>query len=208
MTGLDTGVRDSTIRIGMESGKALEFHGPADITQETTDAIVNAANSSLLGGGGVDGAIHRAGGSAILAECRQIVSKIGRLPAGNVVITTGGRLAAKCVIHTVGPIYRDGNHGEAELLASCYRESIRLADERELSSLSFPAISTGAYGYPVHEAAPIAVSSSLEALTTATHVTLVRFVLFDIKTLKAFTRAGEKFVQSNSAFSFRIEKAQ
>jgi O-acetyl-ADP-ribose deacetylase len=208
VTGLDTGVRDSTIRIGMESGKALEFHGPADITQETTDAIVNAANSSLLGGGGVDGAIHRAGGSAILAECRQIVSKIGRSPAGNAVITTGGRLAAKCVIHTVGPIYRDGNHGEAELLASCYRESIRLADERELSSLSFPAISTGAYGYPVHEAAPIAVSSSLEALTTATHVTLVRFVLFDIKTLKAFTRAGEKFVQSNSAFSFRIEKAQ
>jgi O-acetyl-ADP-ribose deacetylase (regulator of RNase III) len=208
VTVLDTGVRESTIRISMESGQALEFHGPADITQETTDAIVNAANSSLLGGGGVDGAIHRAGGSAILAECRQIVSKIGRLSAGNAVITTGGRLAAKYVIHTVGPVYRDGAHGETALLASCHRESIRLADERGLTSLSFPAISTGAYGYPVQEAAPIAISSSLEALTAATHVTVVRFVLFDIKTLKAFTRAAERCVQSNSAFSFRIEKAQ
>jgi O-acetyl-ADP-ribose deacetylase (regulator of RNase III) len=208
VTVLDTGVRESSIRIGMESGKALELHGPADITRETTDAIVNAANSSLLGGGGVDGAIHRAGGSAILAGCRQIVSKIGRLPAGNAVLTTGGRLAAKFVIHTVGPIYRDGGHGEAELLASCHRESIRLADEHGLTALSFPAISTGVYGYPVHEAAPIAISSSLEALTSATHIMLVRFVLFDITTLKAFGRAAETFVQSNSAFSLRLEKAQ
>jgi O-acetyl-ADP-ribose deacetylase len=206
VTVLNTGVQNSTIRI--ESGKALELHGPADITQETTEAIVNAANSSLLGGGGVDGAIHRAGGSGILAECRQIASKIGRLPAGNAVITTGGRLAAKYVIHTVGPVYRDGGHGEAELLANCHRESIRLADEHGLTALSFPAISTGVYGYPVEEAAPIAISSSLEALTTATHVTLVRFVLFDITTLKAFTRAAEKFVQSNSAFSLRLEKAK
>src|SRR6202167_2300739 len=175
-----------TLRLALEGGKTIEIDGPADITQETTDAIVNAANSSLLGGGGVDGAIHRAGGSSILAECRQIVSKIGRLPAGNAVITTGGRLAAKYVIHTVGPIYRDGNNGEAELLASCHRESIRLADEHGLASLSFPATSKGAYGYPVQEAAPIAISSSLEALTTATHVTLVRFVLFDVSTLKAY----------------------
>ncbi len=208
MTVLDTGVRDSTIRINLESGKAIEFEGPADITQETTDAIVNAANSSLLGGGGVDGAIHRAGGSAILAECRQIVSKIGRLPAGNAVVTGGGNLAAKYVIHTVGPVYRSGTHGQAELLANCHRESIRLADEHKLTSLSFPAISTGAYGYPVHEAAPIAISSSVAALAAATHVMLVRFVLFDISTLKAFTRAAEKLVQSNSAFSFRLEKAQ
>src|SRR6202166_5029104 len=107
----DAGIRRFTIRLVFDGGKAIEIHGPADITQETTDAIVNAANSSLLGGGGVDGAIHRAGGSAILAECRQIVSKIGSLPAGKAVITTGGRLAAKCVIHTVGPVYRDGGHG-------------------------------------------------------------------------------------------------
>src|SRR6202044_3970992 len=114
--GLDTGVHDFTIRLvlerggvergGVERGKTIEFHGPADITRETTDAVVNAANSSLLGGGGVDGAIHRAGGAAILAECRQIVSKIGRFPAGQAVVNTGGRLAAKHGIHTVGPLYR------------------------------------------------------------------------------------------------------
>jgi len=134
VTGLDVGVRDSTIRLIVERGTTLEFHGPADITQETTDAIVNAANSSLLGGGGVDGAIHRAGGSAILEECRQIVSKIESFPAGKAVITTGGRLAAKYVIHTVGPVYRDGGHGEVEQLASCHRECIRLADEHALKS--------------------------------------------------------------------------
>jgi O-acetyl-ADP-ribose deacetylase len=208
VTVLDAGVRNSTTRINLESGKAIEFEGPADITQETTDAIVNAANSSLLGGGGVDGAIHRAGGSAILAECRQIASKIGRLPAGKTVITTGGRLAAKYVIHTVGPIYRDGTHGEGELLADCHRESVRLADEHELNSLSFPAISTGVYGYPMQEAAPIAISSTVAALTSATHLTVVRFVLFDIRTLKTYTRAAEKFVQSNSAFSLRLEKGK
>ena len=119
----------------LEGGKTVEIVGPADITCETTAAIVNAANSSLLGGGGVDGAIHRAGGPAILAECRQIVSKIGRLPAGQAVITTGGNLAAKHVIHTVGPVYHGGGHGEAETLASCHRESIRLADEHRLPSL-------------------------------------------------------------------------
>jgi O-acetyl-ADP-ribose deacetylase (regulator of RNase III) len=114
---------------------------------------VNAANSYLLGGGGVDGAIHRAGGPAILAECRQIVSRIGTLPAGQAVITTGGRLAARHVIHTVGPVYRGGENREADTLTSCHRESVRLADQHGLTSLSFPAISTGAYGYPVTEAA-------------------------------------------------------
>src|ERR1700720_3956691 len=131
----DTGIRRFTIRLVFDGGKAIEIHGPGDITEESTDAIVNAANSSLLGGGGVDGAIHRAGGPAILAECRQIVSKIGSLPAGGAVITSGGRLPAKHVIHTVGPIYRDGEHGEAERLASCHRESIRLADENGLQSI-------------------------------------------------------------------------
>jgi O-acetyl-ADP-ribose deacetylase (regulator of RNase III) len=209
--GLDTGVHDLTIRLvlergGVEGRKTIEFHGPADITRETTDAVVNAANSSLLGGGGVDGAIHRAGGPAVLAECRQIVSKIGSLPAGKAVITTGGRLAAKHVIHTVGPIYRDGGQAEAEKLASCHRESIRLADEHALASLSFPAISTGAYGYPVSEAAPIAISSVVEALAAARHVKKVRFVLFDIATLKAYTRAAEMLGNADSASSYRIEK--
>jgi O-acetyl-ADP-ribose deacetylase (regulator of RNase III) len=205
--GLDTGVRDSTIRLVLENDKAVEFHGPGDITRETTDAIVNAASSSLLGGGGVDGAIHRAGGPAILAECRAIVDKIGSLPAGEAVLSTGGRLAAKHVIHTVGPIYRGGRQEEAEKLASCHRESIRLADEHALQSLSFPAISTGAFGYPVAEAALVAISSTVEALATAHHVSKVRFVLFDVGTLRAYSRAAEKLTHSDTAPPIRIEKA-
>lgn len=194
------------MRLRLESDKIIEIAGPADITRETTDAIVNAANSSLLGGGGVDGAIHRGGGPAILDECRTIVSKIGRLAAGNAVITTGGNLLAKYVIHTVGPIFRDGNHRENEILASCHLESIRLADEHGLTSLSFPAISTGAYGYPVNEAAPVAVSSAMEALIWAKHVKLCRFVLFDTSTVRAFERAAER-LHSNSQVSFTLEKA-
>ena len=144
---------------------------------------------------------------AILAECRQIVSKIGTLPAGQAVITTGGRLAAKHVIHTVGPIYRGGERGEAETLASCHRESVRLADEHGLASLAFPAISTGAYGYPVTEAAPIAIAATLKALASAKHVRLCRFVLFDVSTVRAYERAAEQLHRSNSTSPFRIEKA-
>jgi O-acetyl-ADP-ribose deacetylase len=207
VTPLDTVVHSFTIRLLLEDGKAIEIYGPADITEQTTDAIVNAANSSLLGGGGVDGAIHRAGGSAILAECRQIVSKIGSLPAGKAVITTGGRLAARHVIHTVGPIYRGGEHGEAETLASCHRESVWLADKHALYSLAFPAISTGAYGYPVDQAAPIAIAATLQAIATAQHVSKCRFVLFDVSTVRAYQRAAEKLHRSNTASPFRIEKA-
>jgi O-acetyl-ADP-ribose deacetylase len=206
VTAVDTVVQNFSIRLVLDGGKAIEIHGPANITEESTNAIVNAANSSLLGGGGVDGAIHRAGGPAILAECRQIVSKIGRLAAGQAVITTGGQLAAKHVIHTVGPIYGRGP-GDAGTLASCHRESVRLADEQALSSLSFPAISTGAYGYPVTEAAPIALSATVEALAAATHVTKCRFVLFDIATVRAFERAAEKLQRLNTTPPFRIEKA-
>lgn len=198
MSSLDTGVGDVAIRLLLKDEKVIEFAGPADITRETTDAIVNAANSSLLGGGGVDGAIHRAGGPAILAECRHIVGKIGRLAAGNAVITTGGELSAKYVIHTVGPIYRGGNRRESETLESCHRESIRLADEKQLTSLSFPAISTGAFGYPVTEAAAIAVASTAEALAFAKYVCVVRFVLFDAATLREYRQAGEKFAQVNA----------
>jgi len=189
-----------------DRGRTIEIHGPADITGETTDAIVNAANSSLLGGGGVDGAIHRAGGPAILAECRQIVSKIGRLPAGNAVITSGGRLAARHVIHTVGPFYRGGRQGEAETLARCHREAVRLADEHGLNSLAFPAISTGVYGYPAEKAAPVAIAATHQALAAARHVSNCRFVLYDNRALKAFEDAAE-YLSRNSTSPFKIEKA-
>ena len=192
------------MRLLFPNGKSISFHGPADITKETTDAIVNAANSSLLGGGGVDGAIHRVGGPVILSECKTIAAKIGRLPAGKAVITSGGRLPAKHVIHTVGPIYRGGNSGEAETLASAHRESIRLADEHALQSLSFPAISTGAYGYPIAEAARVAVSIAVEGLAATTHLKNVRFVLFDEATLRVYTSAARKL--QNSAFPCTIEE--
>ncbi|HME32159.1 MAG TPA: O-acetyl-ADP-ribose deacetylase [Terriglobales bacterium] len=171
----------------------LVIAGPADITREQTDAIVNAANSSLLGGGGVDGAIHRAGGPAILEACQQIVARIGRLPAGQAVATPAGRLNAKYVIHTVGPFWGGGARGEAETLASCHRQSIRVADELQLASIAFPAISTGAYGYPADQAAHIAVGSAAEALTKATHVREVRFVLFDSKTFEHYAKAAQAF---------------
>jgi O-acetyl-ADP-ribose deacetylase (regulator of RNase III) len=202
----DTGLQHFKIRLVIERGRMIEFHGPADITAEITDAIVNAANSSLLGGGGVDGAIHRAGGPAILAECRRIVSKIGSVAAGKAVITTAGNLPAKYVIHTVGPVYRGGGHGESEQLASCYRECIRLADDRGLKSLSFPAISTGAFGYPVSEAAIIAISSTLESLASANHINHVRFVLFDVVTLNAFASVVERPETLGLNPSHRIER--
>ena len=164
-----------------------------DITRQTTDAIVNAANSGLMGGGGVDGAIHRAGGPAILEECQQIIAKQGRLPTGKAVITTGGNLPAKQVIHTVGPIWHGGSKGEAALLESAYRESLKLAAEQRLASLSFPSISTGAYGYPLTEAAGVAirtVSSFLREQVTS--VKEVVFVLFDPVTYQAYSSALEK----------------
>src|ERR1700739_2270233 len=186
------------MRLLLDGGKTIEIDGPADLTKESTAAIVNAANSSLLGGGGVDGAIHRAGGPAILAECRQIVGKIGRLPAGNAVLTTGGDLAAKYVIHTVGPVFRDGNHRESETLASCYRESIRLADEHGLTSLSFPAISTGAYGYPVNEAAATAIPAAVDALRYTKSVKLCRFILFDAADLRTFEQVAQQLQATHS----------
>ena len=207
MTALDAAVQNSAIRLVLDQGKAIEIYGPADLTEENTNAIVNAANSYLLGGGGVDGAIHDAGGPAIVAECRKIVAEIGTLSAGKAVITTGGRLSAKYVIHTVGPIYRAGEPAVAEALASCHRESVRLADDHALASLAFPAISTGAYGYPVTEAAPIAISATIEALASAKHVTLCKFVLFDISTVRAFQRAAEKLERLHTPSLLKIEKA-
>jgi O-acetyl-ADP-ribose deacetylase (regulator of RNase III) len=137
-----------------------------DITKIAADAVVNAANSALAGGGGVDGAIHRAGGPDIMRELDGIRERIGRCPTGKAVATGAGKLPAKYVFHTVGPVYRDGTHGEPELLASCYRTCLELADERGVETISFPAISTGVYGYPLEEAARIAVrevKASLES---------------------------------------------
>ena len=160
-----------------------------DITRQATDAIVNAANSGLMGGGGVDGAIHRAGGPAILEECKQIVSRQGRLPTGQAVITTAGNMKAKHVIHTVGPIWRGGNQGEPGLLSSAYRESLKLAAANNLSSVSFPSISTGVYGYPVDEASRVALREVISFLSETSSVKEVVFVLFDSRTFEAYAAA-------------------
>ena len=170
-----------------------------DITQQSTDAIVNAANPSLMGGGGVDGAIHRAGGNAILEECKQIVSRQGRLPTGKAVITTGGNLKAKHVIHTVGPIWHGGGKGEAELLASAYQESLKLAEEEKLGSIAFPSISTGAYGYPVSQAAKVAIDTVATFLRRGTTpLREVVFVLFDAKTFDVYASALDEIAGKTS----------
>jgi O-acetyl-ADP-ribose deacetylase (regulator of RNase III) len=158
-----------------------------DITTQDTDAIVNAANSSLLGGGGVDGAIHRKGGPDILAECKRIrkTQWPDGLPTGRAVATSGGRLAARWVIHTVGPVYSQ-SEDRSGLLASCHVESLRVADEIGARSVAFPAISTGVYGYPLEKAAPVAIGAVMGAATT---VEEVRFVLFDRTAFDAFSRA-------------------
>ena len=155
-----------------------------DITREETDAIVNAANTSLLGGGGVDGAIHRAGGPQILQECRGI----GGCPTGEARSTSAGRLKARYVIHAVGPVYRDGRRGEAELLEGAYRKSLELATAHGIRSVSFPAISTGAYGYPMREAARVALSAALGSLREHPEIALVRFVLFGDAAYRTFAK--------------------
>lgn len=166
-----------------------------DITEQNVDAIVNAANSTLLGGGGVDGAIHRAGGMEILEECKEIRARQGGCPTGEAVITTAGRLPAAKVIHTVGPVWH-GSGGEADLLGNCYRNSLRLAEENGCRTVAFPSISTGAYRYPVEEAAAVALSAVIEELETR-DVDEVRFVLYtpadlDTYSLKLEELAGRK----------------
>src|SRR5258707_1884755 len=172
-----------------------------DITNETTDAIVNAANSSLLGGGGVDGAIHRAAGPLLLAECRKIRAQHGPLPPGRAVATTGANLKAKHVIHTVGPVWQDGSNGEPETLASCYRESMKLAEQLSCLNVSFPSISTGAFGYPVHDAARTALATIVERLPISP-VKTVRFVLFDIRTHRAYSTEARKLAERVPGFQF------
>jgi O-acetyl-ADP-ribose deacetylase (regulator of RNase III) len=164
-----------------------------DITRQDTDAIVNAANTTLLGGGGVDGAIHRAGGPAILEACRTL----GGCPTGDAMLTTGGRLPARYVIHTVGPVYRDGRHGEPELLASAYRRSLEVASEHGLRRVAFPSISTGAYGYPVRDAARVALRTVADYLRAHADIEVVRFVLFSAGDLAVYEEAAEEVLDAN-----------
>ena len=169
------------------NGSILELV-EGDITVQETEAIVNAANSGLRGGGGVDGAIHRAGGPQIMEECR----KIGGCPTGEARITSGGRLKARYVIHAVGPVYSGGEHGEASLLASAYRNSLRLASQHVIKSLTFPSLSTGAYGYPLKKAASIALNTVIEYLKEHREIDLVRFVLYGQTAYEAYQKALEQ----------------
>ncbi|MDG0792982.1 O-acetyl-ADP-ribose deacetylase [Cohnella ginsengisoli] len=163
-----------------------------DITQSAMACIVNAANSSLLGGGGVDGAIHRAGGRRILDECVRIRSERGGCPVGEAVITTGGNLKAKHVIHTVGPVWNGGKKGEAEKLGNCYRSALRLAEQHGIASISFPNISTGIYGYPKDEAAEVAIGAVTGVLARKHGFERIQFVCFDFENYDLYVeRVGE-----------------
>jgi O-acetyl-ADP-ribose deacetylase (regulator of RNase III) len=183
-----------------ESSKSTEFLGGrvtvlvGDITKQDVEAIVNAANSSLLGGGGVDGAIHRAGGPEILEECREIrrTRFPQGLPTGEAVITTGGKLSALYVIHTVGPVYGEHRGEEAELLANCYHNSLTLAVEKNLATVAFPAISTGVFGYPLAEAAEVSSKTIENFLTTDMQLKEVRLVFFKESAAELFL-ANQKF---------------
>jgi O-acetyl-ADP-ribose deacetylase (regulator of RNase III) len=161
-----------------------------DITKEAVDAIVNAANGTLMGGGGVDGAIHRAGGPAILAACKEIrrARYPDGLPAGEAVITTGGKMAARYVIHTVGPVYGSGGKDKAELLAACYRNSLNLAVSHHLATVAFPAISTGVYGYPLNEAAAVSSRAIEQFLSSDSSIKEVRLVFFSAADAGAFLK--------------------
>lgn len=187
------------MKIGVPGTKtALELK-QGDITEENVDAVVNAANSRLAGGGGVDGAIHRRGGPVIAEQCREIIKRIGRLETGRAVHTDAGDLPARYVIHTVGPIWRGGAAGEAELLASAYRSSLDVARELGVKTIAFPSISTGAYGYPVEEAAAVALKAVIDYVKQ--HPDLfdeVRFVLFDSRTFDAYRKALQELLGSSS----------
>jgi len=175
-------------------GKAVVRLVQGDITEQETEAIVNAANPSLMGGGGVDGAIHRKGGPTIREECARIREREwpDGLPVGEAVITSGGRLKAKYVIHTVGPIWRGGNKREPQLLAKAYRSSLSLAVSRGIKRISFPSISTGAYGYPVEKASRVALRAVKEFLEKEDRLEEVRFVLFTENDLRVYEEAAKE----------------
>ena len=169
-----------------------------DITEMETDAIVNAANPSLMGGGGVDGAIHRKGGPKILEECKRIRATEwpNGLPTGKAVITSGGNLKAKYVIHTVGPIWRGGNSGEPELLAEAYRNSLKLAVSKGLKTIAFPSISTGAYGYPIEKACKVALTTVKEFLEKEDKLDMVVLVLFSRRDFEIYKETAKEIMAS------------
>jgi O-acetyl-ADP-ribose deacetylase len=183
--------REAHLHHGSSGNRVLELV-VGDITQETTDAIVNAANSSLLGGGGVDGAIHRAAGPELLADCKKIRAQRGLLPPGQAVSTPGAGLKAKYVIHTVGPVWQGGEFNEPQILESCYSHSMEEAIRLGCVSVSFPSVSTGAFGYPLREAAQIALRTIAEALCQPSRISLVRFVLFDQRSYSAYAQASQE----------------
>lgn len=176
-----------------------------NITDETTDAIVNAANSSLLGGGGVDGAIHKAAGPALLAECKRIREQRGPLPPGQAVTTSGADLNVRYVIHTVGPVWQGGKVNEPQILESCYCNSMEQANLKACNSVSFPSVSTGAFGYPVGPAAQIALRVIADLLHDPKSVKLVRFVLFDQRTYKAYAAAAEELSRDFPHYKIKAE---
>jgi O-acetyl-ADP-ribose deacetylase (regulator of RNase III) len=194
---------DPIVRLELEEGATILFLS-GDITGQTTDAIVNAANSSLMGGGGVDGAIHAAGGPAILEECRKIVMRDGHLPPGEAVQTTGGRMKAAFVIHTVGTVWVDGRSGESGVLANAYRNSFRLADRMGLHSLAYPAISCGVYGYPPQAAAEVAVCTVVDELKDARSVHEARFVLYSSEMYETFLQAAHKEQHRRNAVRWKF----
>ena len=180
---------DFVIHLGLCQLQLLK----GDITRISVDAIVNAANSQLAGGGGVDGAIHRAGGPEIMRELDEIRARIGRCATGGAVVTGAGQLPAKYVFHAVGPVYRDGNHGEPALLASCYFECLKLAAERDVKTISFPSISTGVYAYPIEEAADIAVRTVADWLRNHSGpLRVVKLVQFSETDHEVYRRHAEK----------------
>lgn len=176
-----------------------------NIVTETTDAIVNAANSSLMGGGGVDGAIHRAAGPRLLNECKKIREQRGPLPAGQAVATSGGELAARYVIHTVGPVWQGGERNEPQILESCYCHCMEEGNRLGCASISFPSISTGAFGYPVLDAARIALRAVADLLHQPRSVLLVRFVLFDARSHAAYSRAAQELSRAFPHFQIKAE---
>ncbi len=197
--------RDSEYEVSLQIGDRGEIRLlRGDITHYPSDAIVNAANSELLPGGGVCGAIHRAGGPLIADECSRIRSERGRLAAGKAVATTAGDLPAKYVIHAVGPVWQGGDQGEAEVLASCYRESVRIADDLKLHSIAFPAISTGIFGYPLEQAAWVAIPTLVDSLRSAKQIVLIVVVLFDKASLDAFAKAALAQHQPDSGTPYNV----
>lgn len=189
-------------RIGSKATLELAI---GDITDETTDAIVNAANSGLLGGGGVDGAIHSAAGPSLLGECKKVREQRGPLPPGQAVTTSGAQLKARYVIHTVGPIWQGGKVNEPQILESCYCNSMEQANLKVCASVSFPSISTGAFGYPVRPAAQIALRTIADLLHDPRSVKLVRFVLFDESTYKAYAAAAEELSRDFPHYKIKAE---